>query len=225
MTTPLPDPVATVIERYVSFLAGEAPEPHLDDLPEEERRLARNICHDLAAAWNVGTLEPPPLERDPLAISLGLVSDPARPLDGPALKHARQRAGQTVSTLASRLRERGWPTRTGDVYTWERQNAALVPPAVISALAEELGVAETRLVGAPVQPSAIIAAVMQTSKFATLARRWAAAIGLGDGGQGAAALQQLMLVGVVRRGGDLDVEHWLRALEALVQAREPRSDA
>jgi transcriptional regulator with XRE-family HTH domain len=220
MTTPLPDPVAAVAEQYVAFLTGDASEPNIEDLPEGSRRIAREICRDLAAAWHVGDLDPPALERDPVAISLGLVADPSRPLNGQALKQLRQRAGWTVSSLGDRLRKRGWEISTGDVYTWERQESALVPPAIISALSNELGVAETRLIGSVAQTPTTVAAVVRTGKFEALARRWTAAIGLADASRGAAALQQLMLVGVVRRGGDLDVEQWLGALEALVEARE-----
>jgi transcriptional regulator with XRE-family HTH domain len=224
MSEQVPERIADIAEQYAAFLAAEAPEPQLDDLTEQDRRRASEVCASLAVAWNVGQLDPGPLERDPVAVSLGLVPDPTRPLNGVALKQARLRSGLTVSALASRLRERAWDTRTADVYTWERQHAAAVPPAVIAALAEELAVPETRLIGSSAPVSAAVAAVTATSRFSALARRWAAAVGLGEEVRGAAALQQLMIAGVVRRGDELDTETWLAALEALVETRESSRD-
>lgn len=216
--------LSDLAEHYVAFLAGESVSPpDLTELDDADRQRAEEVCNALAATWRAAAVVLP-IEADPIAISLGLVPDPNRPLDGTALKNARNRAGLTVSDIAGRLQARGWPTRTRDVFAWEGQRAADVAPAIIASLAEELAVPQNKLIGQPTMPSATLTAVTSNEQFRGLARRWAAALGLGGEGQGANALRQLMLAGVVRRGSDLDVNAWLEALEALVKARESRGD-
>jgi hypothetical protein len=224
MTDP-DDPLGDIAERYVAYLAGESPTPpDLSELDDANRRRAEDVCGALAAAWQ-GEALVPPLEADPIAISLGLLPDPNRPLDGEALRNARKHARLSVSDLAGRLQARGWQTRTREVYEWEGQPAAEVPPAIIAALAEELAVPAAKLTGRPAELSPTIMAVTSSGRFQTIARRWAAVLGLSGEAQGAVALRQLMLTGVVRRGDDLDVDAWLDAIEALVRARESRRSA
>lgn len=218
------DPVVDIALRHLSYLAGEVPDPPaLTDIDSVLNQPARTLISALNAAWGADELEPPPLQQHPLAISLGLVPDPTRPLSPNALKSARQRARLAVSELAARLTARGWDVPTRDVARWERQPAAAatVAPAVIKAIAAELDTDVDRLLGEPAALPPAIAAVITADRFRDLARRWAQAVGLGaDEPRGAGALQQLMLAGSVRRGAELGVEEWLAALEALVAARE-----
>ncbi len=217
------DSVGDIALRYIAYLAGERETaPGLDGLDEAERPRAAEVCAALAAAWRAAELDPPPLEQDPLAVSLGLVADPSRPLDGSALASLRKRTGLRVSELAERLQGRGWTCRTADVFSWEGQASAAVPPAIITALAEELDVAIEQLVGQQTRPSAAIAAATSTERFHVAARRWASLLGLGGEEKGATALQQLMLAGVARRGEELTAEAWLDAIDALIDARESR---
>lgn len=80
--------------------------------------------------------EAPPLERDRVAAMLGLVADPALQLNPAGLKRHRQRAGLTLSQVAGRLAARGWDITQRDIFRWENQSSADVPPAVIEALAQ-----------------------------------------------------------------------------------------
>ncbi len=223
MTGPDHDVVGDATVLYLAYLSGEvsAP-PDLGTLKPEVRRRAETVLAALDAAWHAGDFEPPPLAQDRSAITLGLVPDPSRALSGPAVRTARQRTKLSVSDLAARLRDRGWDTQTSDVYQWEQKPAAAanVPPAVISALADELRVPEPNLVTTPPPLRSDVAAVSATSRFYELARRWAAAMNLGSDAQAGAVLQQLMLAGAVRRGAELAVDEWLAALEALVQTQE-----
>ena len=80
--------------------------------------------------------EAPPLERDRVAAILGLVADPALQLNPAGLKRHRQRAGLTPSQVAAMLAARGWDITQRDIFRWENQSSADVPPAVIEALAQ-----------------------------------------------------------------------------------------
>lgn len=226
MTGPTSDSLAALAVAYVACLAGEqSSAPALTDLDRGEQQRARAIMAALHAAWRSAELEPPPLERHPLALTLGVVPDPAQPLSPRSLKAARQRAGLTVSALAAVLQARGWDTSTRDVAHWEQQSgaAAAVPPAVIKAIAEELQVDTSRLLGPPAPLPADIRAVTATQRFRDLAHRWATATGLGiDEERGAFALQRVMLA-TARRGDELGTDEWLAALDALVDAREQQN--
>lgn len=216
------DTLTGVAAAYAAYLAGEAPDPpDFAGLRDDDEARAQAVCAALAAAWHTGEFGPPPLDQDPIALMLGLVPDPARPLDPSALRRARSRANVTVSQLAARLQARGWNTRTKDVFAWER-NGGPVPPAVIAALESELGAHPEALVGKPEPEQVGIAAVTASPRFRAAARRWAALLGLAEA-DGAVALRQVMTA-TVRRGGQLEPDQWLDAIETLVQAREDRDD-
>jgi hypothetical protein len=224
MTDRARERILDIAEQYAAYLASEAPEPRFDDLSGPEYGQAKAVCAALSNAWHATDLDPAPLELDPLAISLGLVPDSTRPLNGSALRQARLRSKFAVSDVAARLKQRGWETRTADVYAWEQSDAAAVPPAIIAALADELLVKEIQLIGRSASLPPVVEAVTLSSAFKSLAQRWAIAIGLGDEARGAASLQQLMLAGAVRRGDQLDADTWIVAIEALVEARESTRD-
>lgn len=88
----------------------------------------------------------PPLKEDRLALALGLVPDPARALSGVAVERALWVSGLTACGLARCLSLKGWDVTPGDVSAWCSGNTASVPPALIAAVATELGVAVDCLV-------------------------------------------------------------------------------
>ena len=57
-------------------------------------------------------------------------------LNPAGLKRHRQRAGLTPSQVAAMLAARGWDITQRDIFRWENQSSADVPPAVIEALAQ-----------------------------------------------------------------------------------------
>jgi hypothetical protein len=99
---------------------------------------------DASAASAPQTSPEPVLADDPVALMLGLVPDPASVVGGPKLKQARQRAGLKLPQLSDRLRTRGWNVTTGECLRWEMVPAAL-PPALVTAIADELNVSDTAL--------------------------------------------------------------------------------
>ena len=89
--------------------------------------------------WEACDVAVPPLEQDATAIMLGLVPDPATTLDKAQLKKQRLRTGLTNKELATHLTLRGWQITTKDVFGWE-DKTAIVAPALINAIAQELAV-------------------------------------------------------------------------------------
>jgi transcriptional regulator with XRE-family HTH domain len=84
---------------------------------------------------------------DPVALMLGLVPDPAVVVNGRKLAAARKRAHLDLGQLVDRLRVRGWDVTTQQGLQWELGHLQL-PPALITALAEELSVEDDELLGA-----------------------------------------------------------------------------
>lgn len=81
---------------------------------------------------------------DPVALMLGLVPDPAVVVNGRKLATARKRAQLDLGQLVDRLRARGWDVSTHQGLQWELGHPQL-PPALITAIAEELSVEDDAL--------------------------------------------------------------------------------
>ncbi|MCF6746559.1 hypothetical protein E9529_20225 [Blastococcus sp. KM273128] len=165
----------------------------------------------------------PPLTDDPVAAMLGLVPDPQFVLDPRELARARKNAGLKPSDLAARLATRGWNVQGRDVFRWETQSAADVAPALIRAIAEEIGTAPEKLAktlektGLP----AAVDEVRRSPKFRALVDRWANLQAISPT-LAATALESRMLA-TVHRGERPDAEQLLGSLSALVDALETES--
>lgn len=163
----------------------------------------------------------PPLDRDPVAAMLGLIRDPHIPLSPRALKQVRQRAKLSVGDLAARLAARGWEVTLQDVFRWENQSAHDVSPALIDAIAVELGTAAQQLT-ANHQATGTLVEAARSLRFHALATRLATALGttsdLADSQLRGAAFA------TVHRGDQPDQQQWLDTLEAYVSAMEARHE-
>lgn len=166
----------------------------------------------------------PPLADDAVAAMLGLVPDPELELDGKALASVRKQAGFTVSTLAARLAARGWDVSSKDVFAWESGRNVPQAPALINAIAQEIGIDSDRLRHRKREDPerAKLFAVVASATFKNLAQRWARIQGT-TVELAASALESRMLV-AVHRGGAPDEEILLDSLEAMVSALEDVAD-
>ncbi|QZY27786.1 hypothetical protein [Nocardioides coralli] len=166
----------------------------------------------------------PPLEQDPVAAILGLVPDSAHSLDGAALKQAMKGAGLKTSDLAEKLSNRGWEVANRDVFNWQTRSDAIVPPALIQAIAEITGTAADKLTvdrgDSPTHQA--FKSVTASPAFKSLAERWARLRGT-TLSLGASALESQLATSVFR-GSHPSEEQMLASLEALVEALESRSD-
>lgn len=162
----------------------------------------------------------PPLSEDPVAAMLGLVPDPDSSLDGKALSTRRKSVGLSVGEVAARLTTRGWTVRQADVFRWETKSAADVSPALLNALAFELGVPAERLIkrGVPAPEREAWRSVVESPSFKALAERWARIQGM-SAGLAASALESRMLA-TVHRGDHPQPDQLLHSLEELVRAFE-----
>ncbi len=208
------DEVAEILDARNSRSALSASDAGFDPHPE-----VRGLLEAADLAWE-SQQSAPPLVADPIAAMLGLVPDPDMELDGKALAAARKRAGLTLSDLAAKLTARGWEVTNKDLFAWESGRNAPRVPALINALADEVGADADRLRRrAGEDPErARLAAVVSSPAFKGLAERWArvqsTTLTLAT-----SALESRMLV-AVHRGGAPDADVLLDSLEAMVSAVE-----
>jgi hypothetical protein len=191
-------------------------------LTVDEQADIDSLLHVADLLWEAKHDDVPPLEQDPTAIMLGLVSDPAITLDGQAVKTCRMRAGLGHKELAACMAARGWEITTKDVFSWETKTVAGVCPALIRAVAEELGVEESTVTAhAAISAESVIDRVQAHPKFAPLAGWWAEVTHVSD--QDARRQLASRMVATANRGSDLDEEQWLDMLSKLIQARMGQS--
>jgi hypothetical protein len=193
--------------------------PSLENLDDTQRREIESLLRIADGLWDEAH-GAPPLESDPVAAVLGLVPDRARSLDPRALQHATTAAGLKASTLAERLRARGWNISTRDVFNWHAKGSSDVSPALIQAIAEITGstIAQLTIDRGPDPSRATIEAVVGTKRFKELAERWARLHRTTF--DWATSALSARLATSVHRGAHPDEEQMLRSLEALVSALE-----
>lgn len=162
--------------------------------------------------------EAPPLERDRVAAMLGLVADPALQLNPAGLKRHRQRAGLTPSQVAAMLAARGWDITQRDIFRWENQSSADVPPAVIEALAQVVRATTEDLTSRRDTNASLLDAGNPVVQG--LASRLAAALGIG--GDMALARLRTAAAGSFHRGVKPENDQLLATLDGYVRAMERR---
>ena len=206
--------VAAILDARAGQSALAAGADQSSDRPE-----VRALLKAADVAW-ASQQSAPPLADDPVAAMLGLVPNSELELDGKALSSARKRAGLTVSALSQRLAARGWEVANRDVFAWESGKNLTHVPALINALAEEIGTDADRLrhkSGADPE-RARLAVIVGSEAFKVLAQRWARIQGT-TVALAASALESRMLV-AVHRGGAPEADVLLESLEALVDSVE-----
>jgi len=151
------DPDRTPVQRAIDAHRHSTRQPN--DLTPDERQLVEDTLPWLDAVRDAAQLaiagppsEPdtgvgPPVPvrpDDPVALMLGLVPDPDVLVNGRKLADARKRARLNLGQLVDRLRARGWEVTAPVALEWEFGQLAL-PPALITAIAEELAVDDDSL--------------------------------------------------------------------------------
>ncbi|MGY5210066.1 hypothetical protein [Nocardia gipuzkoensis] len=207
------------LEYLLDRRSGRVADHGRPSLNEEDRAEVESLVEVADLLWEVGH-GAPPLEQDPVAAMLGLIPDAGYQLDPRALTRARKNVKFKPSELAERLVARGWEVQTKDIFRWESQNAAEVSPALVRAIAEELGVDADQITASEQRTSqnAAVAEATDTSRFQALAQRWARATGQ-TLAMAASTLQSRMLT-TVHRGDHPDADQMLQSLESLVAAVE-----
>jgi len=162
----------------------------------------------------------PPLADDPTALMLGLVPDPGVAVDPRALNRLRKNAGLTVSQLAERLVSRGWDVTGPQIFRWQTQGAFDLSPALLQAIAEELGSTTDGILSTPTVDARPkwLTDVTTSPAFEQLVQRWAQLKGIPT--QLATTALESRMLATVHRGGRPEVAQLLQSLDAFISSLE-----
>lgn len=129
-----PDVIAELLDAHARGVV-----PAVAGLSAAEEREAEALLGVAAWLWEAAHGSPP-LYRDRTALALGLIPDPSRALSGDLFTRALMASGVETDALAWRLVDRGWRVTPQDVAAWQDATFSLVPPALVQAIAQEVGV-------------------------------------------------------------------------------------
>lgn len=199
--------------------AGHVVNAKQPPLNREDQAEVQSLMEVADLLWEAGH-SAPPLTSDPVAAMLGLIPDHRVSLDPKALNRARQNARLKPSELVNRLNARGWDVQARDAFQWETESASDIAPALIRAIAEEIGtdmasITTTR--PADAGPTAVATAT-RSRAFEALVERWARVQGMSR--TMAASVLESRMRTTVHRGDRPDADQLLRSLDALVTAVE-----
>jgi len=185
------DPDSTPVERALdAHLHGDTPDTDLapddqsfvdDLLPwlDALHTAAAEAAAEQSSPSSLPCAREPVGPDDPVALMLGLVSDPDTVVEGRKLARARQQAGLDLGKLVDRLRHRGWDFTTREGLRWELGQTAL-PPALVTTIASELAVSDTALLSTPREGSTLHD-LFDDARVSAFLADWAAEIGLEAG--------------------------------------------
>ena len=210
-----------LLERLLEEPPGPQREQILARFDADRREEALKLLDAGDLVWEAAHTAPP-LEKDPVAATLGLVPDPNFQLDAKALLRACQTSRIKPTALAGRLNARGWKVDTSDVFRWQTRSAPDVPPALIKAIAEEVRIDPERLVARSQQrrtPLLELAEdIVATPRFHDLVQRFAKVRRISV--EMAESAMKSRMLATVHRGDMPDKEQMLASLESLVHALE-----
>jgi hypothetical protein len=210
-----------LLEQLLETPPGPERDRRLAELHDEERSAFERLVKLDDLVWE-SAHGAPPLQADPVAAMLGLVPDQSFRLDSAAFTQWCSRKGLKPTKLAERLRKRGWEVEAADVFRWRTSVASDVSPALIRAIAEEIGTSPDNLVAAPaVKQSAldtVADVVSATKRFSDLVQRFALAQRISPAM--AQTVLRTRMLSSAQRGREPEAEQMLDSLEALVRALE-----
>ena len=210
---------STLLNELVEALAGPAVSDAASDKAAVEDSHIEQMLEVADLLWEAEH-GAPPLADDPTALMLGLVLNPGIALDPRALNRLRKNAGLAVSQLAERLISRGWDVTGPQIFRWQTQGAFDLSPALLQAIAEELGSTTGRILSTPTVDARPkwLTDVAGSSAFEQLVQRWAQLKGIPTH-LATTALESRMLA-TVHRGGRPEGTQLLQSLDAFISALE-----
>lgn len=210
-----------LMELLLETPAGPERNEQLAALDDDQRATFERLRAMDDLAWE-SAQGAPPLQADPVAAMLGLVPDSSFRLDSTAFTQQCSRGRLKPSKLAQRLRSRGWDVDASDVFRWQSSIASDVSPALIRAIAEEIGTTPDKLVAASAARQGALDTVAEivtaTKRFGDLVQRFALAQRISP--SMAQTMLRTRMLATAQRGREPEVEQMLDSLEALVRALE-----
>lgn len=212
-----PDPVEELVDAYIQYLEGRSPRPELIGVNPTAAAEAAALFKLLDITWG-SYVDLPPLELDPIAIALGLVS-PSAPkataIAGARVAAARQRKGLKASAVAQRLSDSGYPMKGKDLYDLEGRPVSEVDIAFVAALAAALGCTVGDLSVVDDTELSTFVAWLHSPDFDRQVATWAQERQY-DGPDLTSAARHRLLTVRQRSGGDQARDQWIMWLRTVL---------
>jgi len=218
------DSIDGIVEQFLRYMEGEGQTPpSLEGLTAEEKAEARAVLQLLEACWGTASLQVPPLEEDPLAVELGLVTKQTAlvMINGSAVKLARKRRGLNIRQAADMLSDAGHAVDLRWVLDVEQGSINEVPGEFAGVLAEVLGVPIAQLMAAPqtVASQGNLEVFLNSQAFRERVQHWGRAHDT-ESGQAMIRFSSMMRRAAARTKGNPNHEEWLRILDELMETHE-----
>lgn len=215
------DRFAGYLDQYVAYLEGVAEMPRINHLEDKDHRELSAMFRVIDANW-ASEIELPPLEKDPVALALGLVRPGASSqvlVAGGLIKAMRQAMKLSRSELVAVISTHGWAITPLELTLLERANAEILPVARAGALARALRTDIEALTPSSEDPVGEFVAWLYSVKFDQVVGIWAA--GHGRTAESVAEEARTKMLAPARRsGGPGGRSQWLQMLHAVLEAME-----
>lgn len=213
--------VEELIDAYISYLEGRGDRPDLTGIRPDTAAEASELFRLLDATW-ASDLDLPPIERDPVALALGLVQ--LRDLEatawvlGSKLSAVRRRRHLRPSDVASQLTQAGYARNARSVVKLEETPATEVTKSFLSALSQALGCKEAELTRDTDDPGLdSFATWIRSEQFDREVEKWAAETNY-IGPDLRSAARSRLLSARYRRGGEATPSEWITLVRTVLDS-------
>lgn len=213
--------VEDLIDAYICYLEGRGDRPDLTGIRPDTAAEVSQLFRLLDATW-ASDLDLPPIERDPVALALGLVPlprlEPTAWVLGSKLSAVRRRRRFRPSDVASQLTQAGYSHNARSVVKLEETPATEVTRSFLSALSQALGCNEAELTRDMDDPSLdSFAAWLNSEQFDREVAKWAAETNY-VGPDLRSAARSRLLSARYRRGGEATPSEWITLVRAVLDS-------
>lgn len=210
-----------LIDAYIRYLEGNGERPDLTGIRPDTAAEASELFRLLDATWASG-LDLPPIEKDPVALALGLVPLPDLEATmwvlGPKLSAVRRRRRLRPSDVARKLTQAGYPHNAKSVVKLEETPANEVTRTFLSALIHALGCNDTELTRDTDDADLdSFAAWLRSEQFDREVAKWAAETNY-VGPDLRSAARARLLSARYRRSGDSTPGEWITLVRTVLDS-------
>lgn len=213
--------IDTIIDQYLQYLDGEAPEPTLDDLTPEERAEAHAQIRVLVALHRTGVPDP---DDDPVARRFGFDRAGADiVIDGRRMARRRQERGLKLNELAAAVNRAGGTITTSALLRLEQQPHGAVPQATVTAIVAVLDTSLQDLEPADASADEAVErlrTLLASPRLEAKVAAWCAEHQRSQRDVGR-HLEQRLLVGAAYRAEDLTEDALLEIVRAILAGLDP----
>jgi hypothetical protein len=218
--SPNSDEVEELLDAYICHLEGDGDRPDLAGLQPDMAAEASEFFRLLDATW-ASDIDLPPIDQDPVALSLGLVlsTDPTSTswISGPSVSTVRKRRHLRPSDVARYLTQVGYPHSARSIVKLEETPVNEVTRAFLGALVGVLGCSEADLSEGTDADLNNFAGWLRSKQFDEEVARWAIETKY-VGPDLRSTARTRLLSARHRRGGESTHHEWIALLRTVLES-------